>query len=101
MSVQNKIKTTQCHVEVKLDPGVRPTDDTSEMLIRKFLKACTRENLSKYIYEHSHLCIRYTQPSVERRMKRLKAEKVIRESEAKNKQQLDFLENNKRRTTKK
>ena len=59
-------------LEVKLPPGVNPTADTNEMLIRKFLKECSKESLVQYLYEECAYTRRFTKKSVKERLLRSK-----------------------------
>jgi ribosomal protein S21 len=85
------------NLEVTLPANLRPAVENNELLIRKFLKACSKENMLKEISEKNYHCKRYEKPSVQRRARKLKYRKNMREREAKLKQALDFLENNKKR----
>lgn len=60
------------HLEVKLPDYVRPTDDTTNELIRKFLKLCSKESLVQYLYEKCSYTRRFTKKSVVERQKRMK-----------------------------
>lgn len=86
------------NLEVKLPEGVRPSVEANDLIIRKFLKACSKENILKEMFDKSMMCKRYEKPSDIERARKLKYEKNMRENEAKLKQQLDYLENNKKRT---
>lgn len=57
-------------LEVKLPQGTIPTADTNEMLIRKFLKECSKESLVQYLYDECAYTRRYTKKSVKERLKR-------------------------------
>lgn len=59
-------------LEVKLPPGVNPTADTNEMLIRKFLKECSKESLVQYLYEECAYTRRFVKKSVKERLLRSK-----------------------------
>lgn len=63
------------NLEVKLPPHVRPTDETSDQLIKKFLKECSKESIVQYMYENSAWTRRFTKRSVTERMKRSKYRK--------------------------
>ena len=68
------------HITVALPPGTRPTDDTTELLIRKFLKACKKENIGLNVFEKSNLVRRFERPGQTERMRRKRAkERALRE----------------------
>jgi hypothetical protein len=85
------------NLEVKLPENMKPSVEANELLIRKFLKACSKEAMMKEINEKNYHCKRYVKPSTVERERRLKYRKNMRENEAKLKQHLDYLENNKKR----
>ena len=60
------------NLEVKLPPHVRPTDETSDQLIKRFLKECSKESLLQYLAEESRWTRRFTKKSVINRQKRLR-----------------------------
>lgn len=63
------------HLEVKLPPHVKPTDETNEQLIKKFLKECSKESLLQFLSDKSAFSRRFTKKSVldrEKRIRRLK-----------------------------
>lgn len=60
------------HLEVKLPPHVKPTDETNDQLIKKFLKECSKESLLQYLAEKSAYSRRFEKKSVVDRQKRLK-----------------------------
>jgi hypothetical protein len=60
------------NLEVKLPSHVRPTEETSEQLIKKFLKECSKESLVQYMHENSAWTRRFTKKSVKDREKRLR-----------------------------
>lgn len=61
------------NLEVKLPHYTKPTDETNEQLIKKFLKECSKESLLQYLAEKSTYSRRYVKRSVVKRQKRLKA----------------------------
>jgi len=95
--VESIIMSRPTNLEVRLPANLRPAVENNELLIRKFLKACSKENMMKEINEKNYHCKRYEKPSVHRRARILKYRKTMREREAKLKQMLDYLENNKKR----
>ena len=60
------------NLEVKLPPHVKPTDETNDQLIKKFLKECSKESLSQYLAEKSAWTRRFEKKSVVDRQKKLK-----------------------------
>ena len=60
------------HLEVKLPPHVKPTDETSDQLIKKFLKECSKESLLQFLAEKSAYTRRFEKKSVITRQKKLK-----------------------------
>lgn len=60
------------NLEVKLPPNVRPTDETTDALIKKFLKECSKESLVQYLYEKSAMTRRFEKKCVRERNKRMK-----------------------------
>ena len=68
------------HITVALPPGVRPTDEMTEVLIRKFLKACKKENIQANVFDKSADVRRFDRPAnVERLRKRAAKERALRE----------------------
>lgn len=59
-------------LEVKLPHGVHPSSESTEMLIKKFLKECSKESLVQYLYENCSYTRRYEKRSVTERLKRSK-----------------------------
>lgn len=58
-------------LSVSLPPGVRPTAESTENLIKKFLRECNKDSLVYYLYENSAMSRRFTKRSVKERQKRL------------------------------
>jgi len=59
------------HLEVKLPPHVKPTDETNDQLIKKFLKECSKESLLQFLAEKSAHSRRFTKKSILTRQKKL------------------------------
>ena len=57
-------------LEVKLPPGVHPSSESTEMLIKKFLKECSKDSLVQYLYENCSYTRRFEKKSVTERLKR-------------------------------
>jgi len=60
------------HLEVKLPPHVKPTDETNDQLIKKFLKECSKESLLQFLAEKSAHSRRFEKKSVITRQKKLR-----------------------------
>lgn len=60
------------HLETKLPKGLQPSLENNELLINKFLKACSKESLTQYLYEYCSYTKRYDKPSVLERRRQLK-----------------------------
>jgi len=66
------------HLEVKLPPHVKPTNETNEQLIKKFLKECSKDSLLQFLFEKSAYSRRFTKKSIitrEKKMRRLRNSK--------------------------
>ena len=59
-------------LEVKLPPGVTPSAESTDFLIKKFLKECSKESLVQYLYEECAYTRRFTKKSVKERLLRSK-----------------------------
>jgi hypothetical protein len=59
------------HLEVKAKEANLPVDKSNEILINRFLKACSKESLLQMLYEKSSYTKRFTKKSVVERQKRL------------------------------
>lgn len=60
------------HLEVRLPPHVKPTTETNDQLIKKFLKECSKDSLLQYLAEKSAHSRRFEKKSVKIRQKKLK-----------------------------
>lgn len=58
-------------LSVELPKHVRPTADSTEQLINKFLKECSKESLVHYLFENSASSRRFTKKSIKMRQKKL------------------------------
>lgn len=68
------------HIVVALPEGVAPSHEMSDVLIRKFIKACKKENIAENVFEKSLMVKRFERPSEIDRQRRMKAKrKAIRE----------------------
>jgi lysyl-tRNA synthetase class II len=59
-------------LEVKLPPNTKPSAEATEMLIKRFLKECSKESLVQYLYDECAYTRRFTKPSIKERLKRSK-----------------------------
>lgn len=66
------------HLETKLPRGLQPSLENNELLVNKFLKACSKESLTQYLYEYCSYTRRFDKPSVINRQKRLRRERNAR-----------------------
>lgn len=69
------------NLEVKLPPHVKPTAETSEQLIKKFLKECSKESLVQYMYENSAWTRRFSKRSDVERARRIRYKKNAQRNE--------------------
>ena len=60
------------NLETKLPKGLQPSVENNELLINKFLKACSRESVVQYLYDNSSYTKRFEKTSVQERRLRLK-----------------------------
>jgi hypothetical protein len=78
------------NLEVKLPSYTKPTDETSEALIKKFLKECSKESLVQYLYDNSAWTRRFTKKSIKMRQKALNRSRNSKKyNEEINKEKLD------------
>ena len=88
------------HIVVSLPEGTSPSLDMNELLIRKFLKACKKENIAENVFEKSSMVKRFEKKSYVDRCERAKNKRrALKEYNAKNK--LDVDDKNIKRKTKK
>ena len=59
------------HLETKLPKGKLPSLENNELIINRFLKACSKESLLQYLYENSVYTKRFDKPSVLERQRKL------------------------------
>lgn len=59
-------------LEVRLPPNTKPSAESTEILIKKFLKECSKESLVQYLYDECAYTRRFVKPSVKERLKRSK-----------------------------
>lgn len=71
------------HASAALPPDVRPSLEANELLIKKFLKSCKKENIQD-VFEKSAGVRRFETPrQKERRERRIAKEKALREARQK------------------
>jgi hypothetical protein len=58
-------------LSVSLPPGVKPSAESTEMLIKKFLKECSKESLVHYLFENSAMSRTFVKKSIKDRQKRM------------------------------
>ena len=63
------------HITVALPEGVSPSYEMSEVLIKRFLKACKKENIAENVFEKSHLVKRFERPAETERQRRIEAKR--------------------------
>ena len=63
------------HITVALPEGVAPSHEMSDVLIRKFLKACKKENIAENVFEKSSMVKRFERPAEVERQRKMKAKR--------------------------
>lgn len=63
------------HITVALPEGTAPSLEMNEVLIRKFLKACKKENIQENVFEKSHLVKRFERPAEIERQRKMNAKR--------------------------
>lgn len=66
------------NLEVKLPPHVRPTEETTDQLIKKFLKECSKESLQQFLAEKCAYSRRFTKKSIIVREKKMRYKRNAR-----------------------
>lgn len=90
------------NLEVKLPDHIRPTEETTDQLIKKFLKLCSKESLVQYLYDNCAWNRRFTKKCVKEREKRQRYKRnaqkynkeLLNESEEKNKKKKKAVNKN-------
>jgi len=68
------------HITVALPEGTAPSYEMSDVLIKRFLKACKKENIAGNVFEKSNLVRRFERPSeIERQRKMRCKRKALKE----------------------
>jgi hypothetical protein len=69
------------HASAELPPGVKPSLEMNEYLIKKFLKSCKKEDLQKNVFDKSAHVRRFETPRQKERMrKKVAKERALREA---------------------
>lgn len=66
------------NLETRLPKGLQPSLENNELLINRFLKACSKESLVQYLYEYSSYTKRFDKASVLERQRQLKYKRNAR-----------------------
>jgi hypothetical protein len=78
------------HASAALPPDVKPSLEMNEVLIKKFLKSCKKEDLQKNVFDKSAGVRRFETPrQKERRERRIAKEKALREFNEKERLAID------------
>lgn len=90
------------HITVALPEGVSPSQETTDMLIKRFLKACKKENIAQNVFEKSHLVKRFERPAeIERQRKMRCKRKALKEYNDAEKKDPDTKNSRKNKNTNK
>ena len=60
------------NLETKLPKGLQPSLENNELIINRFLKACSKESLVQYLYDYSSYTKRFDKESVLERQRKMK-----------------------------
>ena len=78
------------HITVALPHDVKPSFEMNEVLIRKFLKACKKENIQANVFDKSSMVRHFETPLRLDKIKRKRdKQRAIREDKAKNDPKFD------------
>lgn len=58
-------------LSVELPSHVRPSAESTDQLIKKFLKECSKESLVHYLFENSAMSRRFVKKSIKTRQKKI------------------------------
>ncbi len=58
------------NLETRLPKGLQPSLENNELLINRFLKACSKESLTQYLYDNCSYTKRFDKPSVLERQRK-------------------------------
>ncbi len=59
------------NLETRLPKGLQPSLENNELLINRFLKACSKESLTQYLYDNCSYTKRFDKSSVLERQRKL------------------------------
>lgn len=68
------------NLETKLPKGLQPSLENNELIINRFLKACSKESLVQYLYDYSSYTKRFDKPSVLERQRQLKYKRTAQKA---------------------
>lgn len=68
------------NLETRLPKGLQPSLENNELLINRFLKACSKESLVQYLYDNSAYTKRFDKPSVLERQRQLQYKRNARKA---------------------
>lgn len=68
------------NLETKLPKGLQPSLENNELIINRFLKACSKESLTQYLYDYSAYNKRFDKPSVLERQRQMKYKRNARKA---------------------
>ena len=88
-------------LEVKLPHGVSPSADSTEQLIRKFLKECSKESLVQFIHEKSAWTRRFEKRSDVERLRKLKYKQTAKKNNLELSQEVEETVKKKKKKAKK
>lgn len=63
------------HITVALPEGTAPSYEMNEVLIKRFLKACKKENIQENVFDKSHLVKRFERPAEIERQRKMEAKR--------------------------
>lgn len=63
------------HITVALPEGTQPSYEMSDVLIKRFLKLCKKENIQENVFEKSHLVKRFERPAETERQRKMEAKR--------------------------
>jgi hypothetical protein len=58
------------NLETRLPKGLQPSLENNELIINRFLKACSKESLTQYLYDYCSYTKRFDKPSVLERQRK-------------------------------
>ena len=68
------------NLETKLPKGLQPSLENNELIINRFLKACSKESLTQYLYDNCSYTKRFDKPSVLERQRQLQYKRNARKA---------------------